>query len=334
MILVFFAAVGETAPSEDTTNKDATPKTEKVASKDVEKDSVKEKKAEKAKKEETNKDSEPEKKSKEKKEPPNDAAKATAAAKSVSDSQQKTEKKASASSSNQVPVTLVKTVDGDTIKVNYKGKEESVRYLLIDTPESKKPGSCVQPFAESSYNRNKQLVNSGKLTLEFEKSERDKYGRLLAYVYVDGKSVQKTLVKEGYARIAYIYEPPYKHLSEYQSAENTAKSNHAGIWSKSGLVSDSGFNGCASGSSTDKQSTRKSPGSSSSASTSQNHSSSGTTNNGSSSNSKANANTSSRTENFQNCTELRKKYPNGVPKGHAAYQDKMDRDKDNFACER
>ncbi|MED3779348.1 thermonuclease family protein [Heyndrickxia sporothermodurans] len=236
----------------------------------------------------------------------------------VTTTPKKVQKKKSTKSSNRVPVTLTKTVDGDTIKVMYKGKEESVRYLLIDTPESKKPGSCVQPYAESAYNRNKQLVNSGKLTLEFEKSERDKYGRLLAYVFVDGKSVQETLLKEGYARVAYIYEPPYKYLSKYQKAEDIAKNKHSNIWSKSGLVTDKGFNGCATKATVAKKSntTRKSIGNSSP---------------------KTNTTpppTSGGTEFFANCTELRKKYPNGVPSTHPAYQPKMDRDKDGYACER
>lgn len=157
------------------------------------------------------------------------------------------DKKKTKTNKNFVPVTLVKTVDGDTIKVNYKGKEETVRYLLVDTPEEKKPGTCVQPYAVSAYNENKQIVNSGKLSLEFETNgdKRDKYGRLLAYVFVDGKSVQEKLLKDGYARVAYIYNPPYKYLSKYQSDEKIAENKHLNIWSQSGFVTDKGFNGCA-----------------------------------------------------------------------------------------
>lgn len=152
------------------------------------------------------------------------------------------------SNDGRVPVTLTRTVDGDTIKVMYNGKEETVRYLLVDTPEEKKPGTCVQLYAVSAYNKNKQLLNSGKITLEFETNgdKRDKYGRLLAYVFVNGKSVQEELLKEGYARVAYIYNPPYKYLSKYQSDEKMAESKHINIWSQKGFVTDRGFNGCAS----------------------------------------------------------------------------------------
>ncbi|GER66742.1 thermonuclease family protein [Weizmannia acidilactici] len=164
--------------------------------------------------------------------------------------------------SNQHAATLVETVDGDTIKVIYKGKEKTVRYLLVDTPEEKKPGTCVQPYAVSAYNKNKQLVNSGKLTLEFETNgdTRDKYGRLLAYVYVNGKSVQEELLKDGYARVAYIYHPPYKYLSKYEKDEKIAENKHLHIWSQKGYATDSGFNGCSKSTAAAKSSSAKQSG--------------------------------------------------------------------------
>lgn len=225
-----------------------------------------------------------------------------------------TAKQQPAKAKNQVAVKLSRVVDGDTIKVFYKGKEESVRYLLMDTPESKKPGECVQPYAEKASKRNEQLVKSGKLTLEFEKSRTDKYGRLLAYVFVDGKSVQEMLIKEGLARVAYIYEPPYKYLNDYEKAQKYAEGKRLNIWSKKGYVSSRGFNGCADGK------TQKAPAKTPSKQPVKQPA--------------AKPAPTGKKENFKNCTELRKKYPNGVPEGHPAYQPKMDRDKDGYACER
>jgi micrococcal nuclease len=224
----------------------------------------------------------------------------------------------SGSRKNQIPVKLADTVDGDTIKIWYNGREETVRYLLIDTPESKKPGQCVQPYAKAAYYRNRQLVNSGKLTIEFDNgSRRDKYGRLLAYVFVNGKSVQEKLLKEGYARVAYVYDPPYQYLDEFDQAEQRAKNQSLRIWSQKGYATNRGFNGCEKGSqSTAANPYSKSPGTGSAASNQQ-HSSS-----------------SNNYEHFQNCTELRKKYPNGVSSKSPAYQPKMDGDKDGYACER
>ncbi|MGG1397580.1 thermonuclease family protein [Bacillus salipaludis] len=147
--------------------------------------------------------------------------------------------------SYQVPVSLVETIDGDTVKVKLNGKTETVRYLLVDTPESKKPGLCIQPFAKEAYDRNKQLLGSGKVTIEFDKgSMRDSYGRLIAYVYVDGKSVEETLLKEGFARVAYIMDPPYKYLRLFREDENSAKKRRVNIWSRPNYVTDRGFEGC------------------------------------------------------------------------------------------
>ncbi|MCL6572681.1 MAG: thermonuclease family protein [Bacillus sp. (in: Bacteria)] len=146
---------------------------------------------------------------------------------------------------DQVPITLVETIDGDTIKVKIKGKIETVRYLLVDTPESKKPGMCVQLYAKEAFLRNNQLVRNGSLTMEFERGNtKDSYGRLLAYVYVDGISVQETLLKEGFARVAYIIDPPYKFLRQYRSVENFAKRNSVNIWRRLDFVTNRGFVGC------------------------------------------------------------------------------------------
>jgi micrococcal nuclease len=89
------------------------------------------------------------------------------------------------SKGSEVPIKLINIIDGDTIKVNVNGKMETVRYLLIDTPESKNPKTCVQFYAKEAFLRNSELVKSGKLTLEFEQENtRDSYGRLLAYMFL------------------------------------------------------------------------------------------------------------------------------------------------------
>ncbi|MED4206818.1 thermonuclease family protein [Neobacillus mesonae] len=150
-----------------------------------------------------------------------------------------------ATETGRIPARLVETIDGDTIKVMVMGKIETVRYLLIDTPESKKPGLCVQPYAREAAIRNEQLVKGGILSLEFEQGNtKDSYGRLLAYVYVDGQSVQEKLLLEGLARVAYIINPPYKYLQEYQSDERMAKEDKRMIWSRPGYVTSRGFDGC------------------------------------------------------------------------------------------
>lgn len=141
-----------------------------------------------------------------------------------------------------IPVELVKAIDGDTIKVKYEGKEQNLRYLLMDTPETNHPQLGKQPFGEKAKERNRELLNSGKLEIEFDIGERiDKYGRLLAYVYIDGESVQEKLIEEGLARVAYVYPPNTRHLDLYEKAQERAKKAGIGIWTLEDYVTNRGF---------------------------------------------------------------------------------------------
>lgn len=142
-----------------------------------------------------------------------------------------------------IPVELVKTIDGDTIRVMYEGEERKLRYLLIDTPELNHKQQGKQPFAEEAMKRNDELLKSGNLEIEFDIGEKeDKYDRLLAYVYIDGESVQEKLIEEGLARVAYIYPPNTKHLDPYKAAEEKAQQAGVGIWSIEDYVTNRGFN--------------------------------------------------------------------------------------------
>lgn len=204
------------------------------------------------------------------------------------------------SRSGLIPVELVKTIDGDTIKIKYEGKEQNVRYLLIDTPETNHPQLGKQPFGDKAKERNIELMNSGKLEIEFDIGERiDKYGRLLAYIYVDGVSIQEKLLEEGLARVAYVYPPNTRHLDAYEKAQERAKKAGIGIWKLEDYATDRGFDSQK----YKAEETITKP-------------------------------ESGATEYFKNCSELRKKYPDGVKKGHPAYSEKMDGNKDGHACER
>lgn len=134
--------------------------------------------------------------------------------------------------------------DGDTIEVEFSdGRIETVRLLLVDTPESVKPNTPVQPFGKeaSDYIR-KTLIKGNVVEIEKGKEERDKYNRLLAYVWKDGELINELLVRKGLARIAYVYEPNAKYLDKLRKAENEAKKERKGIWSIDGYVSENGFN--------------------------------------------------------------------------------------------
>ncbi|MBF2394627.1 thermonuclease family protein [Listeria marthii] len=145
---------------------------------------------------------------------------------------------------NTVPVKLDHVVDGDTISVKFEGetKVKTVRLLLIDTPESVKPNTPVQPYAKEASNYMKKLVTNSELTLEYDSGgATDKYGRVLAYIYADGKNVNEEMLKEGFARVAYVYEPNTRYLSEFKQVEAAAKEKKKNIWAKDGYVTDKGF---------------------------------------------------------------------------------------------
>jgi micrococcal nuclease len=146
----------------------------------------------------------------------------------------------------QFPVIVTETLDGNTIKVIFNGKEETVRYLMVDTPKQKKEG-CQQPYAGDASSRNKQLVHSGNVTIEFQfgKNNTDKEGRLLAYVFVNGTSIQETLLKEGLARISGNDQKGYTYSIPFISAQTIAKNNQLNIWSKPDYVTDHGFKQCS-----------------------------------------------------------------------------------------
>ena len=143
----------------------------------------------------------------------------------------------------EIQAEIVEIIDGDTFVVKtYDDAIEKVRLLLIDTPESVHPKEEKQLFSEEVLEYIESIVQKGdKITLELGEKERDKYDRLLAYVWVNNINLNKQLVEKGYARVAYVEEPNTKYLEEFIQAENVAKENKCNIWSVDGYVTDSGF---------------------------------------------------------------------------------------------
>lgn len=142
---------------------------------------------------------------------------------------------------NEVIITRV--IDGDTVYVlNNKGKEEKVRLLLIDTPETSHPDKPAQLFGEEAKEYAKRYLRQGtKAVLEKGVQDTDKYGRTLGYLFVDGVNFNKHMVEKGYARVAYVYEPNTKYLDEFLEAEKRAREKKLNIWSIDGYVTERGF---------------------------------------------------------------------------------------------
>jgi micrococcal nuclease len=125
---------------------------------------------------------------------------------------------------------VLRVVDGDTIRVRLDGRTERVRYIGVDTPESVKPDTPVQCFAKKASHFNASLVAGRAVTLRTDAEERDRYGRLLAYVYADGRFVNRELVARGYARTLTI-PPNVAHADEFARLARRAHEAGAGLWS-------------------------------------------------------------------------------------------------------
>lgn len=119
--------------------------------------------------------------------------------------------------------------DGDTIKLC---NGEMIRYIGIDTPELHHPKKDIYPefFAKEAKEFNENLVKGKKVKLEFDIEKKDKYGRLLAYVFVGDTFVNEELIKGGYAETFFI-PPNTKYLSKFSILEDEAKKAKLGIWS-------------------------------------------------------------------------------------------------------
>jgi micrococcal nuclease len=127
--------------------------------------------------------------------------------------------------------TVTRVVDGDTIHVALDGQDETVRYIGIDTPESVKPGTPVQCFAEAASAANRRLVDGRRVRLTFDAERRDRYGRLLAYVRRadDGVFVNERLVRDGYARTLTI-PPNVRFAGRFATLAQEARESRRGLW--------------------------------------------------------------------------------------------------------
>jgi micrococcal nuclease len=123
-----------------------------------------------------------------------------------------------------------RVVDGDTIVVRLDGRSERVRYIGIDTPETHHPDKPVQRFGPEATEANRRLVEGRTVLLELDVEPRDKYGRLLAYVYLeDGTFVNASLVEDGYARLMTI-PPNLKHTDLFRRLLREAREAERGLW--------------------------------------------------------------------------------------------------------
>ncbi len=124
---------------------------------------------------------------------------------------------------------VTRVVDGDTVEVRLDGAEEDVRYIGVDTPETVKPDTPVQCFGPQASDFNHRLVEHRRVRLVFGVERRDVYGRLLAYVHLDGRFVNAELVRRGLARTLTI-PPNDRFAGRLKRLEIAAARAGRGLW--------------------------------------------------------------------------------------------------------
>jgi micrococcal nuclease len=126
---------------------------------------------------------------------------------------------------------VLSVTDGDTFRVDYNGVSTPVRLIGVDTPETVDPRTTVQCFGKEASNYLGSLLTGKNVRLESDptQSDRDKYGRLLRYAYLEDNDVAFSIIVNGFGH-EYTYSTPHQKQTEYKNAEKEAMSNGRGLW--------------------------------------------------------------------------------------------------------
>src|SRR5712691_10186805 len=129
--------------------------------------------------------------------------------------------------------TVVRIVDGDTIHVRLADRIEKVRYIGVNTPEVHHPRKGEEPGGREAMAVNRALVEGRTVRLETDVRARDRYGRLLAYVWTGDVMVNAELVRRGYAQVMTV-PPNVRHQALFVKLQRDAREAGRGLWSQAG----------------------------------------------------------------------------------------------------
>ncbi len=132
--------------------------------------------------------------------------------------------------SNDTAYPVLRTIDGDTVEIQYSGKPTVVRLIGVDTPETVHPQKGVEAFGKEASAFTRNLLLGEEVYLRFDTDKIDKYGRMLAYLYrvPDGLFVNLEVVRQGYGH-AYT-QFPFKHIELFRYYERRAREAGKGLW--------------------------------------------------------------------------------------------------------
>ncbi len=141
-----------------------------------------------------------------------------------------------------VPAKVTKGVDGDTVHVSLNGKDETVRFIGVNAPELSHPAQNIQeqPYGQEAAKHMTDALLGKTVYLEFDVGQRDKYGRLLAYIWlappkdnseneIRGKMFNAQLLLNGYAQVMTV-PPDVKYSDLFLKFQREAQSNNKGLW--------------------------------------------------------------------------------------------------------
>lgn len=128
---------------------------------------------------------------------------------------------------------VVRVIDGDTITIDYHGTPTQVRFIGMNTPEIADSPKGAEYYGDEAAERTKQLVEGKSVTIDTDglQGDRDRYGRLLRYVYVGNQQVNLTLIQEGYA-YDWTDRYPSVYQKQFHKAETDAQKQKRGLWAK------------------------------------------------------------------------------------------------------
>ena len=136
---------------------------------------------------------------------------------------------ASLASAGSIEGTVVRVVDGDTIYVRLGDRVEKIRYIGVNSPEIHHPIKGEEPGGREAAEVNRRLVDGHHVRLELDVRARDRYGRLLAYVWVGNTMVNAELLRLGYAQVMTV-PPNVRHQDLFIKLQREARDSHRGLW--------------------------------------------------------------------------------------------------------
>jgi len=213
------------------------------------------------------------------------------------------------SSAEKKQITVNRVVDGDTFEVTWDGKTEKIRLIGIDTPETVHPSKPVQEGGKEASNFSKEQLTGKTVFVELDVEERDRYGRLLGYVYMeDGSFYNAALAGEGYAKLA-TYPPNVRWVEMFKYLQTDAREAKRGLWADVQPEPTSTSFPAQSATPTAAQTPTPTQAASPTPMPSDNVT-------------------------YKNCTEVKEAGKAPLYKGDPGYSTKLDRDGDGIACEK